>query len=312
MVDNLLTHVQILAPLSPRGQGVTTPYAKQKLPLFINVDSPIIFFHQNHRLRLIPYLNIQEQFEIQFPSIMAMKLQIVFVFICSFFILTNTEGIQQLRFDQTKGEFKILQVADMHYADGSKTPCEDVLPDQFPHCSDLNTTDFIQRMIDAESPDLIVFTGDNIYGSDATDAEASMNAAFAPAISSNIPWTAVLGNHDQESTLSREGVMNHIVQMKHTLSLLNPPGFDDFIDGFGNYNLQVFGTEGSDFVNSSILNLYFLDSGDYSTVPSIPGYGWIKTSQQLWFQETSMDLQNNTKAPGLAYFHIPLPRIFTV
>ncbi|XP_023747798.1 probable inactive purple acid phosphatase 29 [Lactuca sativa] len=237
---------------------------------------------------------------------MAMKSQIVFVFICSFFILTNTEGIQQLRFDQTKGEFKILQVADMHYADGSKTPCEDVLPDQFPHCSDLNTTDFIQRMIDAESPDLIVFTGDNIYGPDTTDAEASMNAAFAPAISSNIPWTAVLGNHDQESTLSRQGVMNHIVQMKHTLSLLNPPGFD-VIDGFGNYNLQVFGSEGSDFVNNSILNLYFLDSGDYSTVPSIPGYGWIKTSQQFWFQETSMELQKNTKAPGLAYFHIPLP-----
>ncbi|KAL8154864.1 hypothetical protein AgCh_000276 [Apium graveolens] len=174
----------------------------------------------------------------------------------------------KLRFNK-HGEFKILQVADMHFADGKKTLCEDVLPQQMKTCSDLNTTAFIRRMIIAEKPDLIVFTGDNIYGFDATNPVASMNAAFSPAISSKIPWTAVLGNHDQESTLSREGVMKYII-----------------------------------------------DSGDYSTVPDIPGYGWIKPSQQYWFQQTSKMLQKAYKtkpvpqkdpAPGLAYFHIPLP-----
>ncbi|KAI7747370.1 hypothetical protein M8C21_002291 [Ambrosia artemisiifolia] len=219
---------------------------------------------------------------------------------------SNSDGIQQLRFNKKKGEFRILQVADMHYANGRKTACEDMLPEQYAYCSDLNTTFFIERMIHAEKPDLIVFTGDNIYGPDTTDPVASMNAAFAPAISSNIPWAAVLGNHDQESTLSREGVMKNIVGMKHTLSQLNPFSVD-VIDGFGNYNLEVLGTEGSSYGNESILNLYFLDSGDYSTVPSIPGYGWIKPSQQFWFQQTSINLQKKSKAPGLAYFHIPLP-----
>ena len=132
--------------------------------------------------------------------------------------------------------------------------------------------------------------GDNIYGFDASDPAASMNAAFAPAVAANIPWAAVLGNHDQESTLSREGVMKHIVGMKHTLSQLNPPEAH-VIDGFGNYNLEVHGVEGSNFANKSVLNFYFLDSGDYSTVPSITGYGWIKPSQQFWFQRTSMKLQ---------------------
>lgn len=221
---------------------------------------------------------------------------------------------QQLRFDKN-GQFKILQVADMHYADGKITPCEDVLPTQLASCSDLNTTAFIRRMILAEKPDLIVFTGDNIYGFDSTNAATSMNAAFAPAVSSNIPWAAILGNHDQESTLSREGVMEHIVGMKNTLSQLNPPEVHT-IDGFGNYNLEVSGVEGSSFQNKSVLNLYFLDSGDYSTVPSIPGYGWIKPSQQYWFQRTSaklrrayMEKPNGQKgaAPGLVYFHIPLP-----
>ncbi|KAK4390889.1 putative inactive purple acid phosphatase 29 [Sesamum angolense] len=126
---------------------------------------------------------------------------------------------------------------------------------------------------------------------------------------------AVLGNHDQESTLSREGVMKHIVSMKNTLSQLNPPEAH-VIDGFGNYNLEVHGVEGSRLANKSVLNLYFLDSGDYSTVPSIPGYGWIKPSQQLWFERTSSKLQRayankpepqKGPAPGLTYFHIPLP-----
>jgi predicted MPP superfamily phosphohydrolase len=57
------------------------------------------------------------------------------------------------------GQFKILQVADMHYANGKTTACLDVLPAQMATCSDLNTTAFIQRMIQAEKPNFIVFTG---------------------------------------------------------------------------------------------------------------------------------------------------------
>lgn len=84
--------------------------------------------------------------------------------------------------------------------------------------------------------------------------------------------------------------MKHIVGMKNTLSQLNPLGVE-IIDGFGNYNLEVSGAEGSSLHNKSVLNLYFLDSGDYSTVPSILGYGWIKPSQQFWFQRTSKKLR---------------------
>ncbi|KAK8284353.1 hypothetical protein V6Z11_D08G150800 [Gossypium hirsutum] len=181
----------------------------------------------------------------------------------------------------------------MHYADGKTTPCLNVLPSQVHGCSDLNTSAFIQRMIQAGKPNLIVFTGDNIFGFEAKDSAKSLNAAFAPAIAAGIPWAAVLGNHDQQGTLSREGVMKHIVGLKHTLSQFNPSEAH-IIDGFGNYNLEVGGVEGSGFANKSVLNLYFLDSGDYSTVPSIPGYGWIKPSQQLWFQRTSAKLQVRT------------------
>ncbi|XP_028795786.1 probable inactive purple acid phosphatase 29 [Neltuma alba] len=235
--------------------------------------------------------------------------------LCAVCLLPICVSAVNLRFGNN-GEFKILQVADMHYANGKSTHCLDVLHSQYASCSDLNTTAFIRRMILAEKPDLIVFTGDNIFGKDADDPAKSMDAAFAPAIESKIPWVAVLGNHDQEGSLSREGVMKHIVGLKNTLSKVNPPEVN-FIDGFGNYNLEVLGVENSELGNKSVLNLYFLDSGDYSTVPSlISGYGWIKPSQQLWYQRTSARLQRaykdgpvpqKTAAPGLAYFHIPLP-----
>jgi uncharacterized protein len=65
----------------------------------------------------------------------------------------------RLRFRRDSGTFKVVQVADMHYADGRATACEDVLPSQVAGCSDLNTTAFLYRVFRDEDPDLVVFTG---------------------------------------------------------------------------------------------------------------------------------------------------------
>lgn len=65
----------------------------------------------------------------------------------------------RLRFRRDTGTFKVVQVADMHYADGRRTGCEDVLPSQVAGCTDLNTTAFLYRVFRAENPDLVVFTG---------------------------------------------------------------------------------------------------------------------------------------------------------
>lgn len=81
------------------------------------------------------------------------------IIVCSFCLLPIcVSSSANLRFGKN-GEFKILQVADMHYANGKTTRCLDVLHSQYASCSDLNTTAFIRRMILAEKPDLIVFTG---------------------------------------------------------------------------------------------------------------------------------------------------------
>lgn len=124
-----------------------------------------------------------------------------------------------------------------------------------------------------------------------------MLRAFGPAIESGLPWAAVLGNHDQESTMTREELMSFIYLMDYSVSQVNPVAEDlsnlakegrmQDIDGFGNYNLRVYGAPGSHLANSSILNLFFLDSGDRETVHGVRTYGWIKESQLRWIRGVS-------------------------
>ncbi|KAK6147413.1 hypothetical protein DH2020_018325 [Rehmannia glutinosa] len=227
-----------------------------------------------------------------------------------------------LRF-RSDGTFKILQVADMHFGNGKLTRCRDVLESEYNYCSDMNTTRFLEKMIQLEKPDFVAFTGDNIFGSSATDAAESLFQAFGPVIKSGIPWAAVLGNHDQESTMTREELMSFISLMDFSLSQTFPSVEDNSnsnkqnpvtnIDGFGNYNLRVWGAPGSKFANSSVLNLYFLDSGDRATVDGVRTYDWIKESQLDWLRHVSQKVQEQkldiNESPSLAFFHIPIPEI---
>lgn len=141
--------------------------------------------------------------------------------------------------------------------------------------------------------------GDNIFGSSAPDAAESLFEAFGPAMESGLPWAAILGNHDQESTMNREELMSLISHMDYSVSQINPlaDSLTDSakIDGFGNYNLRVYGAPGSILANSSVLNLFFLDSGDRAVYQGIRTYGWIKDSQLQWMRRVSHELQVITK-----------------
>lgn len=143
--------------------------------------------------------------------------------------------------------------------------------------------------------------GDNIFGPSSHDAAESMFKAFGPAMESGLPWAAILGNHDQESTLNREELMSLISLMDYSVSQINPSADSltnsakghkmSKIDGFGNYNLRVYGAPGSMMANSSVLNLFFLDSGDRVVYQGIRTYDWIKDSQLHWLRHVSQEPQ---------------------
>jgi hypothetical protein len=89
--------------------------------------------------------------------------------------------------------------------------------------------------------------------------------------------------------MTREELMVFMSLMDYSVSQVNPPG--SLVHGFGNYHVSIHGPFGSEFVNTSLLNLYFLDSGDREVVNGVKTYGWIKESQLAWLRATSQELQ---------------------
>ena len=85
--------------------------------------------------------------------------------------------IKPLKFDKN-GEFKIVQFTDVHFKYGN--PASDIALKR------------INEVLDAERPDLVVFTGDVVY---AKPAETAMRTVLACASSRKIPFVVTFGNH---------------------------------------------------------------------------------------------------------------------
>lgn len=195
------------------------------------------------------------------------------------------------REDQT---FKITQFTDIHWKDNGTL--------------DLQTRKLMEEVLDAEQPDLVVFTGDVIYTGYVTPGEPvceqpleAFREAVHAAESRGIPWAVVFGNHDTESVITREELMQSVLQYPHTVTQRGPHD----INGVGNFTLSIQGAGGQDAVA-----LYFFDSGNLSPVPHMKGYDWIRSDQIAWYKEASGKLQSGKGEkllPALAFFHIPLP-----
>jgi predicted MPP superfamily phosphohydrolase len=89
------------------------------------------------------------------------------------------------------GHFKILQVADLHFSvargkcrDTDLSPCVN---------SDNLTSTLIDHVLDAEKPDMVVFTGDQLNGQGTSWDSRSVLAKFAKTvIAKQIPWVGCL------------------------------------------------------------------------------------------------------------------------
>ncbi|MEK5239327.1 metallophosphoesterase family protein [Paenibacillus sp. FSL L8-0470] len=195
---------------------------------------------------------------------------------------------------QNDGTFKIVQFTDLHWMDGR---AEDQL-----------TRKLMERIIEAEQPDLIVFTGDLIYTGpvpaeekECENPQEAFREAVAAVEQTGIPWAFVFGNHDTETRISRDELMQVALEHPHTLAEAGPAE----LAGTGNYTLEIEGPNGS-----SAAVLYFLDSGSYSELEQVPGYNWIQRNQLNWLTAESARLNpqaQEDKLPALAFFHIPIP-----
>ncbi|KAF8266128.1 Metallo-dependent phosphatase-like protein [Lactarius quietus] len=162
------------------------------------------------------------------------------------------------------GRFKIMQIADLHFS----------------------------RTLDAEKPDLVIFTGDQLNGQGTAWDATSILARFAkPVIERRIPWAAVFGNHDDEDSGTRREQLRMMQGLPYSLV---EPGPED-IHGVGNYVLKVWSPDAS---KTHLLTLYFLDSGAYAAgIFSWFGffpteYDYLHQDQIDWFLQESESINS--------------------
>ncbi|QLQ80766.1 hypothetical protein HG537_0E01210 [Torulaspora globosa] len=213
------------------------------------------------------------------------------------------------------GKFKIVQLADLHFATG-KNECRDEYPKHAECDADSKTMHFIERVLDIESPDMVVYTGDQIMGDQSIqDSETSLMKALAPVIERKIPWALIWGNHDDEGSLTRWELSKIARTLPYSLFTIGPKDTADNSFGVGNYFHQVFDSEGK----NALITLYFLDSHKYSTMGKIyPGYDWIKEAQWDYLRQSYDQKLKLTAAKddsshlSMAFFHIPLPEYLNI
>ncbi|MCC8171434.1 MAG: metallophosphoesterase family protein [Parabacteroides sp.] len=190
---------------------------------------------------------------------------------------------QTLKFNADK-KFKIVQFTDVHFIYGN--PKSDIALER------------INEVLDAEKPDLVLFTGDVIYGK---PAEQGMRTVLNLVSERKIPFGVVFGNHDNEQGLTREQLLEIIRSIPYNLTTTT-----EGISGVTNYILPVKSADGQ----RDATILYCIDSHSYSSIDGIGGYDYIKFDQIDWYRRNSAAYtqQNGGKpVPSLAFFHIALP-----
>ena len=225
-------------------------------------------------------------------------------------IILDNQRISKLRFSED-GKFKIMQVTDVQ--DYLRFSAGRTQLDQ-------RTVALLTALVEAESPDMIVVTGDNV-GSNMNEAEfTEYIRQFAEMFDAQkIPWMITYGNHDEDaSTALAEGGWDCIKQLAYfrgyeyninRASMGNPgvrPNGRTY--AVGDMYQLIYDNEGK----NPIYNVWALDSNrpidTFSRAIGGDGYDWVKPSQINWYYKNSQLLEaKHGTINSLMFMHIPLP-----
>ena len=167
------------------------------------------------------------------------------------------------------------------------------------------TAKFMKKAIEAEQPDLIILTGDNISGNSiaAGKTEQAIRSVMDVLDPYGIPVAIVFGNHDEESGVSKEEQM--AIYNTYDCSISIDDG--EALWGCGTYNIPVYSSTDEAKV---AFNCWMFDTGNRDADGE---YDHVKQDQLDWYKAKSAELKaanGGEVVPSIAFQHIIVPEIF--
>ncbi len=197
---------------------------------------------------------------------------------------------EKLKFNEN-GKFKIMQLADVQ--EGAK-----VSPD---------TLRLISLAIRQEKPDLVVFTGDQLYGIHPSFytknrkelAKATVKTIISPIEEAGIPFAVTYGNHDCQVGLSNAEQADIYNESAFCIS-----GEYRCDEDKGTFRLPLYNN------SKHIFDVYLIDSnGQSPTGEYLP----VSEEQLQWFRnERERAKENEDYTKGIVFQHIPVPEYYDV
>jgi len=168
-------------------------------------------------------------------------------------------------------DIKVLQITDMQPVDWSQQRYDGRLSWK-PYNTPFTKKDkyenefyYLEKAIKDNNPDLIIVTGDNVYGE--FDDNGNNLVEFVNFMDSfKIPWAPVFGNHDNESKKGVTWQCKQFEEAKYCLFKRNN------VTGNGNYNIGIFNN------NELLRVIYMIDSNgawhgkEYGYLENYPPY----------------------------------------
>ncbi len=221
----------------------------------------------------------------------------------------ENSGIEKLEFENydngcynvtTDGDFKVLQLTDVHLGGGWMSVGKDT-----------KALNAVAALVTYEKPDLVIVTGDIAYpvpyASGTLNNKTGAKELAALMEKLGVYWTVTFGNHDTEiySYFNREKI-SELYSSEEYPHCLFQPGPED-VDGYGNQIFNIKNSKGEIIRSLVLFDSHAYTDGDFLGIRWL--YDNIHQNQVDWYEEKLNEIKemNGGKVvPTSAFFHIPL------
>lgn len=215
----------------------------------------------------------------------------------------NEEPLVDFIVDVEEGrDIRVMQITDIQIIDGTQQRYKARIGTAWIGGNVVNKYhNYLKQVIERYDPDLILMTGDNVYG-EFDDSGESLKELISFMDQFEIPWAPVMGNHDAETNMGVDWQCEQYEKSEYALFKQRE------LTGNGNYTVGV--------EQGGVLKrvFYMMDSNGYSTMSqktisnghstAVPGFA---QDQIDWYTASVNRLKSEHPSVKLSFcFHIPI------